>query len=537
MSDIPAGLRDTLVAGFLASAARVPDRPAVKVGIDGDPLTYAALLDRATRIAVLLARHDDRSAEPPLTAVLARRSLTASAGMLGALLRGHGYVPLNATFPAARTVNMLQRSGCRAIIVDEAGEHGLDDLLPSLDPGRVVLLEVAPAERVRELAARHPDHTVLGADDLAAVDPSDWTPPDVAPDAIAYLLFTSGSTGQPKGVMVAHPNIRHFVRVMVDRYGLRESDRFSQTFELVFDLSMFDHYCAWEAGACVCVPTDLELKLPARYVAAEKLTVWFSVPSLGLVMKRLRMLKAGFYPDLRWVLFCGEALPVGVARAFADAAPNAYVENLYGPTEVTLACTLHRWDPGADESDDDLVPIGDAYPGLTARIVDDTLHEVADGTPGELLLTGPQVCPGYWGDPERTARAFTAIPGHDAIHYRTGDRVVRPRPDAPIRFLGRVDHQVKIRGHRVELGEIEAAAREVGPLDVAVAIPWPESPSGPEGVVLCTDQPVSPGLTEALSARLPDYMVPSDIHVLDELPLNANGKIDRPALKTWLSER
>lgn len=513
-------MNGTLASGFLRNAERHPDRIAVEVADEAIP--YAELADQARSWAATLGPHD-----APCTAVLAARSRTAVAGILAALLRGDAYVPLHPGFPAERLVDMLERSRADTVIVDAEGAGKLPALLERIERPLTLLV---PDGDVDGLRRAHPRHRWI--DELAPA--SAWIAPKVPADSVAYLLFTSGSTGRPKGVMVSHANVRHFIDVMVERYQLGPDDRFSQTFELVFDLSVFDHFCAWEVGATVVIPTRAELLMPARYVALKELTVWFSVPSLGQLMRRLRMLAPGFYPRLRWVLFCGEALPASVAAAFAEAAPNATVENLYGPTEVTLACTLYRWDPthSPDECLHGSVPIGQAYPGLQTRVVAADGHQVQVGEQGELVLCGPQVCPGYWRDPERTAQAFVTLPDVAGRWYRTGDRVVRPTDDEPLRYLGRVDHQVQVHGYRVELGEVEAVIEESTGVQ-AVVVPWPVREGTVEGLVAFVLAEVAPS---ALEHRLPTYMMPDAFRIVSSFPLNTNGKIDRKALTKRLED-
>lgn len=517
----------SLVAGFLESAERFADRPALSV--DGRELTYAELQIAAATLAATLQAHLPH-ADPPLTAVFAERSTTAYAGVLAALLRGHGYVPLSPRLPATRTRAMIQQAGLQAVIADSTGEEGLAEALVGLDRTLVVLLP--ERDDVAPWAARLPRHTVLGRRDLAAA--SAWRSAPVAESDIAYLLFTSGSTGVPKGVMVAHRNVNHFLDFVVRRYALTCDDRFSQTFDLVFDLSVFDLFAAWQVGGCVCVPSRRELLTPGTYIDRERLSVWFSVPSLGLMMKRLRLLPPGAYPRLRWCLFCGEALTVELAATWAAAAAAATIENLYGPTELTLACTLYRWDPitSPAESHQGIVPIGYPFDGSRVLIVDEALRPVPPLESGELLVAGPQVALGYYRDPGRTAESFVVPPGERETYYRTGDRVVRHRAEGPLLYLGRMDHQLKIRGNRIELGEIEAALREVSGVSHVAAIGWPVTPAGADGVIafLAAEGIEVAPLREALAARLPDYAVPRELRLVAALPLNPNGKVDRPAL-------
>jgi non-ribosomal peptide synthetase component F len=191
---------------------------------------------------------------------------------------------------------------------------------------------------------------------------------------------------------------------------------------MTFDLSAADMFAAWECGACVCCPSEKTLINPGRFINDARLTIWFSVPSTAVFMKRLGALKAGTYYNLRVSMFCGEALPVEVAKAWAEAAPNSLVENLYGPTELTIACMYYRWDStySLTESVYGVVPIGEPFPNMLPLVVDQSLNGVAPGEEGELLMTGPQLSLGYWRDPGKTAAAFVIPPGCSEVYYREG---------------------------------------------------------------------------------------------------------------------
>jgi amino acid adenylation domain-containing protein len=525
-----------LHAGFLAAADARPESPALTVG--GSTLTFAALRDRAAALAATADRHSPGGG-PPLTAVLAHRSSTAFAGVLAALFRGHGYVPLHPDFPPERTRSMLERAGCTEIVADARSAPLLETLLAGSSRRTVVLLP--DSDDAAELGESLHPHRVVGPSSMER--PESWEPREPDPSGIAYLLFTSGSTGVPKGVMVMHRNAVHFVETAVDRYDIREDDRFSQTFDLTFDLSVFDMFVAWERGACVCCPSAKALIAPGRYVEEAGLTVWFSVPSLAATMTSLGLLRDGDFPALRWSLFCGEALPASVAEAWSRAAPNSTVENLYGPTEATIACTGYRWDPARSPSECELgvVPIGTPLPGTTSLVADEALVDVGPGESGELLVAGPQVTAGYLDDPERTAASFVRPPGRTAVHYRTGDRVRRPAGDEPLRYLGRLDDQIKVQGHRVELGEVEAAVRDAGGVSDVAAVGWPVTSSGFGGIVAfvaagAVEAVDLPALRSGVARRLPRYMVPREIRVVGTLPRNANGKRDRKALVRMLDE-
>ncbi len=513
--------------GFVDSAAKFPDRPALEVG--GSTFTYAQLYAQAASLAATLKKHD-AGVEPPLTAVFAYRTATAFAGVLAALFRGHGYVPLNRTFPVERSKGMLTRSQCRAVIVDAQSESQLESLLADAADSYLIVLPERAA--VGDLAARWPKHRWLGKADLEPAQ--SWNRGDFGSCQFAYLLFTSGSTGIPKGVLVSQANVQAYLKWTITRYGITEQDRHSQTFDFTFDLSAHDMFVTWETGACLCCPSQKQLIKPGAFIRDSKITIWFSVPSTGVFMRRLGMLKPDMYPNLRLTLFCGEALPVETARDWAKAAPNSVIENIYGPTELTIACTAYRWNESTSpaESVNETVPIGQPFDGMRVLVANEELKEVEPGQDGELLMTGPQLSCGYWHDEAKTKAAFVTPPGKNEVFYRTGDRVRRPKNGEPLVYLGRIDNQIKIMGHRVELGEIEAMIRRFSGMDGVVALGWPLNAGGADGVVAFVETETldSAALAENLKTKLPPYMVPRAFHALRSLPLNANGKYDRKAL-------
>ena len=527
-----------LFDGFLRAAALHGGRAAAE--LDGRATTYAEMAHAAQQLAATLqtarpvsAPVTGPSAGPPLTAVLAERAPAALTAIFGVLCSGHGYVPLNPRFPQARTTAMLRRSECRTLVVDAACAAQAAAIVAASDDVRRIVMPwtAADAPEAAALRAALSGREILTREPLASAPT--WTRPDVSPDAPAYLLFTSGSTGVPKGVAVSHGSIRHFLDVVLHRYALTPDDRFSQTFDLVFDLSLFDLFACAEAGGCLVFPNANESLMLDRYVNERGITMWFSVPSAAILMERLRKLQPGLFPGLRWGLFCGEALPARSAAAWADAAPNAVVENLYGPTEATLACTVHRWDGDLAACDDGLVPIGEAFDGGGTLVADENLQPVPDGAQGELLVCGPQLALGYWNDERLTAERFPTIDG--VRWYRTGDRVRRV-PGGPLVHLGRLDHQIKLRGFRIELGDVESAIRAASGVDVVVVLGFPVRDGKPQGLVAVVqaDAVDSAEVLGRVRTTLPNYMVPSRVVAYPSLPLNANGKTDRKAVLALL---
>lgn len=519
----------SLRSGFLRSASQFPDAPCLVV--KGTTHSYAEVESTARRWAHGIVRSLGRPAAR--VGVFGSRSFTSYVGELAALFSGATFVPLNPSFPRERTRGMIRKAELDVIIVDGGAQGQLAEVLDSSLPPVLIL-----APDAESLDGAGGDTLLAG--ELAAEPPLSDLPP-LLPHDIAYLLFTSGSTGQPKGVPVTHANALAFVDFATDHYRITPDDRFSQTFDQTFDLSIFDLFVAWEKGASVYALQSLDLIAPARFIERNGLTVWFSVPSVPALMRRKNTLKPDALPSLRVSLFCGEPLPADTAAAWQAAAPASIVENLYGPTELTIACLWYRWDAADSPAAcvNGLVPIGRPFPGLAAAIVDDDLKPVADGEAGELCVSGPQTTPGYWRDPAKTAERFVELPDQPfpaERFYRTGDRVSR-LPSGDYVYLGRTDHQIKVMGFRVELGEIEACLLSEPNTVQAVAVGWPVADGSAEGIVAF----VSGGdidlewLRQETSRRLPAYMVPREIRLVGTMPLNANGKIDRLALTQTLA--
>ncbi|WP_246234262.1 amino acid adenylation domain-containing protein [Streptomyces boluensis] len=508
----------TLYEWFAGSVDAHGDALALEVG--QERLTYGQLGELSDRIAAgLLAAH---GTVPRRVGLLAERSVLGYAGYLAVQRLGGTVVPLNPSFPAARNTAIVRAGALDVVLAEETGaaEAGLP----------VPVLPLAGC-----------------ADRVDRADRVELPPYAGDLDAVAYILFTSGSTGTPKGVPIRHRHASAYLRHVVPRYELGPGSRVSQTFDLTFDLSVFDMFAAWGGGAALVVPGRADLMAPSRFVAAKELTHWFSVPSVVSVARRLRSLAAGSMPTLRWSLFCGEPLTLQQAEAWQRAAAGSRIENLYGPTELTISCTEYRLPP--DTADwprpaNGTVPIGTLYPGLEQVVLD------ADGLPcedGELCVRGPQRFPGYL-DPANNAGRFVRYedgerardfdgggPVPDALWYRTGDRVARQ--DGHLVHLGRLDQQVKVRGYRVELGEIEAALRELPGVRDALVVALPGADGECDLEAVCTGSPAPPQeLLAALRLRLPAYMVPRGISRYEELPLNANGKVDRKAVTAEIAE-
>lgn len=455
--------------------------PAIRAG--GTILSYREAHELALRWAgAVLATSSGRP-----VAVLAGQSAEAYVGVLACVYAGVPVVPLAADFPAARTAQMLRSAGVAALIVDQEGA-GHDFGLPVISPSWGTALT-----------------------EPRAVRPSD----------VAYVLFTSGSTGSPKGVRLTHGNLAHYFGLMDAWYDFTAGDVFAQAAGLNWDSAISDLWCAWGAGAgLVTVPATAYRDLP-MFIRDNGITVWFSAPSvIGLAQRTGRL---GPMPSLRWSFFGGDVLTCEDAAAWQRAAAGSAVVNVYGPTESTITTHRHTWDPEVSPAlaVNGIVPLGAVHPGHAEWVVD-----------GELWISGPQVSPGYV-DPADGDGKFVRLNGR--VWYRTGDRVRRVRT-GELAFVGRADSQVQVGGYRVELAEIDHALRAIdGVLDgVTVGA---STGSSTALMAFYTGTPIAPGsLASQLAETLPHQLIPRHYRHVDELPLNANRKIDRLALTAVANE-
>lgn len=491
-----------LLANIARSFRDYPDRPAL-VAADG-ACSYRELEGMVGGIAAQLRA---RRAGGRI-GVLTGDDLGTYASILAVLAIGAAYVPLNRKNPVARN----------ALIVAQAEL----DLVLASRPSNIL-------EELGRSVARPID--TLHATDIAPRTPLQWAEP--APDDVAYLFFTSGTTGVPKGVPIRHRNLNAFAAAVLEdpSYGFAPDDRFLQMFELTFDLSVMSFLAPLALGAsCHVVPdvgiASLEI---ARLLEERRITVALMVPSVLSYLRRY--LDELRFPALRHSLFCGEALAHSLTAAWSRCVPAAQIRNVYGPTEATIFCTEFPWDErsSAEQSSNDVVPIGRPLAGTSLRIADDRGLAVAAGTQGELWLLGTQVATGYWQDPIRSQASFVDA-GTEGLAYRTGDLAVVNAAGNYL-FCGRADAQVQVDGHRVELGEVEHHLRSF--LDgVAVAAAPLRTADGRQEFVAFIEQAADEEARalEYLRSKVPHYMLPRRVLSVPSFPLNLNGKVDRKEL-------
>jgi amino acid adenylation domain-containing protein len=400
-----------------------------------------------------------------------------------------------------------------------------------------------------------PPEQVMPAFRLADLAACPATPPATAngEEDIAHILFTSGSTGVPKGVMIQHRSVKRFIQWAKSYFGTSAGERISQHPPLHFDLSTFDIYATLSAGAELhLVPHELNL-LPnklSQFIFDNRLTQWFSVPSALNLMAKFDVVVQDDFPELRRIMWCGEAMPTPTLIYWMRRLPHVQFTNLYGPTEATIASSYYTV-PACPASPQEAIPIGRACDGEELLVLDADLRLVPRGELGEIYIRGAGLSPGYWRDPQKTGAAFRpyigvgggnlAADGRIDRVYRTGD-LGRQGADGLFYFAGRADTQIKSRGYRIELGEIEAALATLPGLRESAVVAVPSE--GFEGWKICCAyapaEPRDPGaehLRKQLSGLLPAYMLPALWERYEALPKNVNGKIDRPALKAAFERR
>jgi amino acid adenylation domain-containing protein len=510
-----------LAAPFCLTASRSPDLLAVSA--DGKERTYRETLARVQGAASWLSCGGQT---PRYVGILATRSWEACVGILAAAWAGAAYVPLNPRQPGEALVRKLGEIELDALIVDHGGARGLTPEVMRYAPRKVL----AP----QPSAVPGQGHEVWSFDNLDS--DCGFAPRALTADDPAYVEFTSGSTGTPKGVVVPNSAVSHFLRMMQERYQITPEDRVAETTDTSFDVSVFNMFMPWAVGASLHVVPRSQAIAPAKLIRQHQITIWFSVPSVATAMSRMGLLTPGAFPSLRATLFAGEPLPARVAIEWKQAAPNSVLDNLYGPTEATVVCLAERAGEKLNITKDrGIVAIGRPLQGTLAAVWDSASRRAAPGVVGELVLAGPQLAQGYFNSPEKTAARFVQKDGRR--WYLSGDLAYEDEAGV-FHHMGRIDNQVKVLGHRVELEEIEAHLRQVYGSDSVAAVAWPTEFGTAAGIVAFVSAPAKPNSDhrDELRQRLPSHMVPTAVHVVEVLPLNISGKVDRTVLAQGLQE-
>ncbi|GGW36525.1 non-ribosomal peptide synthetase [Streptomyces xantholiticus] len=500
---------DTVHAAFTRQARRTPDATALVH--EAGRTTYAELDARAEALAHRLVAHG--VTPESVVAVAVPRSAETLVALLGVLKSGAAYLPVDTDYPADRVRYMLTDSGARTVVVTAASRTRL----PELDGVTHVVLDVTDEER----AARTPQAPV-------AVP--------VHPDSAAYVMYTSGSTGRPKGVVVPHRGVVAQLAWTADRFGYGPDERVLHQYSTSFDPSVLEIFAPLLSGGTVVIARPDGHRDPAyliELIRRERVTGVDLVPSIyGALLAEDEAGEGEWWATVRRAFSGGEALPVPLARRWRERT-GVPLYNVYGPTEAVIQVT--SWEAGSAPEESGTVPIGCPVWNTRLYVLDRHLRPVAEGEPGELYIAGGQLARGYHGRTALTAERFVADPfgGPGERMYRTGD-MVQFSGDGVLTYLGRTDHQVKIRGNRVELGEIEARLRDL-PAVGDVTVVARDDERGAKQLVAYLVPAAGTALDvetvrEALSGTVPAPMVPSHFVRLEALPLTPGGKVDHKAL-------
>jgi len=517
-------LFEAFVRGLQAS----PENAAV---LDGNTSATYAELDRAMRRLALVLSSSD-TGKDSLGAMLMSRGVPAYAAILALLCTGRGCVPIHPRVPVLRAQDVLSQACPDVLITDASAVSHVRDIL--IEHEKPISVFVVNGEVPTDWPADHAIHRV----DLTRGPEFTGAPVPQSSDT-AYLLFTSGTTGRPKGVPVSQGNVSAYLRAMDERLDLSPGQRVSQTFELTFDLSVHDLFVCWSKGACLVNVPDKVLAAPASFIQAHDLSHWFSVPSVAARMDRLGLLQPNTLRSLHNAIFCGEPLSADLVARWSQAAPNCAIHNFYGPTEATIAITGYTIELGeTPQTHDGHVSIGTAFPQQCVNVVDEQGKPMNESGFGELYLGGSQITAGYLNNIAETSRRFKPDLTLNKQWFKSGDRAYRD-PHGNLFVLGRLDEQVKVRGFRVELSEVDLALRAVTTSAEAMVIPWPSSTSADflVGFVPLKYQAKTREIISRCRETLPDYMVPRYIEFLEEMPRQLNGKLDRNRLGELMREK
>lgn len=483
--------------------------------------TYNNLSITSTKIAHTIL-HINNEKQPVI--IVGSKSFYTHAAICGIIIAGSYYTPLNETFPLERNISIIKLSKAKILLLDYTDFSCYEDILNNIDGYNII----CPEEHYDYLSAKFSNHTFY----TDKVYDNSFL--NVSKNDPVYMLFTSGSTGTPKGIKITHENLLNYCVVSKKRNYVDCTSKLLQMHDITFDYSVHNIFLSFLFGACLHIINKNVKINPFKYLNEHKITHAAFVPSSLLIMKKMRLLKEGSLPFLKYICFCGETLPFDNALLIAKAAPNAKLENIYGPTEATIACTYFEFNKNTKELTEytGSMPIGKAYDGMEVFLIDENLNIINTGI-GQIVLSGRQLAKGYVNNETQTKEKFIKINNKDC--YLTGD--LGRWVNGELVFLGRNDAQVQIRGYRVEIYEIENAISKIENIVSNAVIPTPVNGSTYENLTAFITSKGSIDTNQikaVLAQKLPDYMVPNKYIILDNMPLNSNGKIDRNQLKNMI---
>ena len=513
------------------SAERFPDHEAFRCG--NKSISYAQIVSQTNSLANLLIKQGIKKGDR--IGIYLNKSIESAIAIYGIMKAGAVYVPLDPSAPTTRIGFILQNCAIRGLISQPQKRSQLVEILAQPNPLEFIV--------------------GLAAETELSVPTFDWetvwqipgdSPPDIKilEQDLAYIMYTSGSTGEPKGIMHTHHSGLSYAKMSAQTYGLSECDRLGNHSPLHFDMSTLEYFSAPLVGATTVIIPEAYIKIPAslsQLIENEKLTIWYSVPFALIQLLHRGLLSQRNLSSLRWVLFGGEPFPPKYLHELMQQLRGARFCNVYGPAEINQCSYYHV--PPSDIASDEPVPLGKIWQIAEELVVDEHDQPVNVGEIGELLVRTPTMMQGYWQRPDLNEQAFfsrSIFGTYQKVFFRTKD-LVKLQADGNYCFIGRKDRQIKTRGYRVELDEIEAALVSHPEVEEAgvFGVPDDDGSQHIEAVLTLNDeaQITCTELIQYVADLLPKYEIPEQIEIRQELPRTTSGKIDRRMLQQQAIQR
>lgn len=479
----------------------------------GTEISYEILAKKAQGIAYFLRRNININ-ESSKIGILGSRSINACLGIISSGWAGCSYVPISPKLPIERIKKILQMSNLSALIVDQEGYKLLTENLLDYCPDLIL--------------SSYDDSITVNFENL--VSEVFEEPAYMPSNSIAYLIFTSGTTGIPKGVNISCSSLNSFTKNICELFSLNYLDRTVETCELNFDFSVYNMFAPWSVGATLYIIPREQMMNTVKFIKKNNITVWSSVPSVIFMLQKTKSLTPGSLATIRLSAFCGEPLTVGLINEWSKAAPNGVIKNLYGPTEATVFCLNQNVElPYITNPNSDIYAIGKAFEGNEAMIFNTIGEESLINKIGELAISGKQLAINYHNENELTLEKFITF--NNKRWYLTGDLAVKDEVGI-FYCMGRLDNQVKYLGHRIELEEIDSYIRKYSHNNMVATVLLIDG-ENQKLIAFIESQEENVDvkkLYEYLKKELPYYMIPSEIKLVNTLPLTQNGKINRSSL-------
>jgi len=512
------------------STARYPDKDALS--FKDEKMTYGELERESNKLASGLSEMGLKRGER--AGIYMNRCIASIVGVFGIMKAGGTYVPIDPLCPQARLSYIMNKCGIKYLLTTQEKLTNIEQVFPANSPLENILVMNGQDSGSGSLGSAK----LFSWLDFRETASEDAPRMNMVDSELAYILFTSGSTGNPKGVMLSHLNSLTFVNSVHDFFQIRMNDRFSNICPLHFDMSVFDLFVAFKAGATVVIIPETTTIFPvklAEVIAKDRISVWNSVPSALSLLASYKNLDSHDLSSLRLILFAGEQFPLKYLRRLQEAVPGAKFCNMYGQTEANSSTYywVEQLPPDAKAS----LPIGRSLPNFEVFSLDEDGKRVTEpGQEGELYVRASTVALGYWGEVEKTEKAFVKNPLRPDLNervYKTGDLVSLDSQENYV-FLGRKDHMIKSRGYRIEIGEIETVLNNHPEIGNAVVIPIPDELIGNRiSVIIVLSTPgkmKKEDILQYCSQHLPKYMIPESVEFRDSLPTTSSGKVDRKKL-------